>query len=119
MAANKERMASMWIFTTKGFISVVASKEAVDTLNVRARNKEHLQALLPDAEVISLPGHDYKFRAFISTARFAELMAELASSIDYSNFKNAIHDNAYHHACEDVWAAMYKYQQSEAGRSIP
>lgn len=100
----------MWLFTTKGFISVVVSTEAANMMNVRARNKKHLQSLIPDAEIISLPGHDYKFRCFISTERFVELMEALAKSIDYPNFKNAIPDKAYHDACADVWSVMHKYQ---------
>lgn len=101
----------MWIFTNRGFISAVKSDEQPDTMIIRARNKAHLTALLPEFEPVTMPGHDYARRVFISTARFGELMTELAASIDYGNFKNSIQDDVYHHACSDVWGVMYEYQQ--------
>ena len=103
----------MWIFTTKGFISVVASDQEPGIFLARARNKKHLENLFPFCEIVSLPNRDYKYRVFITQEQFTALMAELATSIDYSNFKNAISDEEYHEACAGVWSVMYKYQKGK------
>src|SRR3954454_8877964 len=59
----------MWLFTTIGFFSVVADPAHADTLKVRARAREDLEALrdhyLPDLEVVESGRTDYRFRAFV------------------------------------------------------
>jgi hypothetical protein len=42
----------MWLFTSKGFVSVVQHLDDKDSLMVRARVKSHLQALFPREKVI-------------------------------------------------------------------
>lgn len=103
----------MWMFTTKGFISVVASDQEAGIFLARARNKDHLKNLFPTAEIVTLPNRDYKYRVFITQEQFTNLMNELATSIKYSNFKNAISDDEYHDACTEVWSVMYKYQKGK------
>lgn len=102
----------MWLFTKDGFISAVASDRDSKMMVVRARNREHLEKLLPEHEIVTLPNRDYGFRVFITREEFSTLVISLAESIDYTNFKNSIIDSEYHDACLDVWTAMYRYQNS-------
>lgn len=104
----------MWLFTPKGFISVVADKNDPDgpRLLVRARSLHHLTSVLGDYidQPFSVPGSDYAWRAWIRRKDLISITEQLIHSMDYSNFKNAIEENAYHDACLDVWGAMYMYQ---------
>lgn len=99
----------MWLFTNKGFVSVVADRADTKTGNllVRARDRNHLAELFPNAEIFSKTPSDYKWRAWVSREDVAELMLQTVNSIDYTNFKDSIRDDTYHDACLEVWEAMY------------
>lgn len=104
----------MWVFTPKGFISIVADRtDPQGRLLVRARSAKHLTALLPttpDREPFRVPNSDYAWRMWIDRSELAQIIAQEAEGIDYPNFKNAIREDLYHDACLDVWEAMWNYQ---------
>lgn len=100
----------MWIFTNQGFISAVADFNKRGNLLVRARVKEHLTHLFPDAAVLKTTDADYLYRASIPQAEVAKVVAEQVQAIDYTNFKKSIPDDEYHAACSGVWHVMYRYQ---------
>lgn len=83
----------MWLATQYGFYSVVRQPDGDDVL-VRARVKNDLINLVHlaqlDAEIIETEGADYPFRAVISAAQFEQVMAALAQTLDYENFKHRI-----------------------------
>jgi hypothetical protein len=99
----------MWIFTNKGFISVVADRGNPETGNllVRSRDRNHLEELFPQAEIFSKTPSDYKWRAWISRSAVSKLMQSQVDSLNYTNFKNSIEDDKYHDACLDVWEVMF------------
>ena len=100
----------MWIFTNQGFISAVTDFNKQGNLLVRARAKEHLTHLFPDAVVQKTSDADYLYRASIPQAEVAGVIAEQIQAIDYTNFKKSIPDDEYHAACSGVWHVMYRYQ---------
>lgn len=107
----------MWVFTSKGFISVVQSDQDPDTFVVRARNRKHLEELFPKEQIVVLLGRDYGFRCFVDKMDFLEFMIKAVDNIDYTNFKDSIVDDNYHDACLRVWSVMYGYQNAqELGR---
>lgn len=105
----------MWLFTTHGFLSIVADREDPETgrLLVRARNRKHLKALLPDCEPFQKTPSDYPRRVWAEREQVQKLLTDRVAALSYDNFKNAIPDVEYHDACLDVWEAMWKYQQSK------
>lgn len=101
----------MWIFMTKGFLSIIQDKADPNTMVVRARHKDDLcEVFGEDVEVIADAGTDYKFRARIPRERVAEVIAAKVAAIDYTNFKDTVTDPERHDAYFDVWDVMYKYQ---------
>lgn len=103
----------MWIFTTKGFISIVQDRDTPDGFMIRARNRQHLVDLFPNAEVYSEAGSDYKWRARILKQEAVEVMTQTLADLEYDNFKNSITEHEYHDACLDVWTTMYNYQRRQ------
>jgi hypothetical protein len=99
----------MWIFTNKGFLSVVADRGNPETGNllVRSRDRNHLEELFPQAEIFSKTPSDYKWRAWISRSAVSKLMQSQVDSLNYTNFKNSIPDDKYHDACVGVWNTMF------------
>lgn len=99
----------MWVFTDRGFYSVVHRDEK--TFSVRARSKADLLALrefIPDLKVIKLKGRDYQFRAYVAKADWMNAMLAMTGGIDYGNFKSAVEkrqgkrrSSIYH----DIWFA--------------
>jgi hypothetical protein len=99
----------MWLFTSEGFISVVADRNDPKTGNllVRSRDRQHLEKLFPNAEIFSKTPSDYKWRAWISRSDVSRLMQSQVDSLNYTNFKNSIPDDKYHDACIGVWNTMF------------
>lgn len=108
----------MWIFLSDAFLSVVADKADPnsDRLLVRARRAGDIERVFPEAEVFSVAGADYAFRAWLPRQRVATALREQVQSLSYANFKDSINDPGYHDAALAAWSAMYRYQH-EADQS--
>ncbi|MGB1022261.1 MAG: hypothetical protein ACPGXW_05520 [Synechococcus sp.] len=102
----------MWIFLSDAFLSVVADKAdpSGERLLVRARRSGDIERVFPEAEVFSVAGADYAFRAWLPRQRVADAAQERVQSLAYTNFKDSIEDPAYHDAALAAWTAMYRYQ---------
>jgi hypothetical protein len=100
----------MWIFTPKGFVSIVADKTRPGNLLIRARKKKHLRDLFQGVDVTTTQAKDYRFRISIPSEDAARIVAAEIVGIDYPNFKNSIQEHDYHDACLDVWTTMLRFQ---------
>lgn len=109
----------MWIFTTSGFVSIVADAKRKGHLLVRSRVPGDIEKLFPDATVTENPDRDYRFRASIPVNVVARTMFDLVSDIEYNNFKNEIPLGARHDAYLDVWATMARLQEKGFPRCRP
>jgi hypothetical protein len=107
----------MWVFTTIGFYSAVASSPG--TVMVRARDKTHLEVLIEKhlsskPEIITSPNADYRYRIIVPKTDWITAMIGLTTDVDYSNFKDETHriqgQNVYVEALHDVWKTMYRVQ---------
>ena len=103
----------MWIFLSDAFLSVVADKAdpSGERLLVRARRAGDIERVFPEADVFSVAGADYSFRAWLPRQRVADAVQERVQTLAYTNFKDSIEDAAYHDAALAAWTAMYRYQQ--------
>ncbi len=65
------------------------------------------------AALTSTPDADYRYRAIVSRAEVARVLADRAVGIDYPNFKNSLaHDDPERrHACGKVWSVMHALQR--------
>ena len=87
----------MWVMATQGFYSAVAHRAEPDRVIVRARTREDIEALrrqIPDLEPFEDAAADYRHRAIVTRAEWVSAVAQLASEIDYDNFKNAVAERA-------------------------
>lgn len=108
----------MWIFTKNGFFSAVQHLDLPDCLLVRARLKGDLNRFITAHNIKTLvqvtPNADYRYRAIIKKTDFAKAVEAEAESIDYSNFKNAVHDGTPRDtAYMKCWSAMVQAQERE------
>ena len=107
----------MWLFTTRGFYSVVEDHAKNGQLLVRARVREDLEALvdlIPGLEVSETLDRDYRFRASVEREAWESAAAALGREIDYPNFKNAVHDRQggeRAQAYANVWVTMLGLQK--------
>lgn len=69
-------------------------KGAPETWQVRARAARDLEGLRAAAkletEILATPQADYACRVVVDHAQLARVLAALADSIDYSNFKDCV-----------------------------
>ena len=103
----------MWIAHSVGgggWISIVAHKNKPNHLMVRARVKDHITKMWPNAEVYTLHGiHDYQFRADLTREIVALALSEYASSIEYDDYKSSVSDSDLYHALVSTWWVFVKY----------
>jgi hypothetical protein len=101
----------MWIFTTKGFVSIAQHKRLPEHFQVKARVSSPLQELWPDNEIEIIDWADYRFRITIEKKEVFPVMMQLLESLDYSNFKHECHEmKEYQSALIGVWTEMCNYQ---------
>ena len=66
---------------------------------------------------------DYRWRMSISKADWIRLAARLAEAVDYSNFKNAVHDQPDQgnkgRTYLAIWRVMHEIQLAEEGPPKP
>jgi hypothetical protein len=102
----------MWVCFNNAFVSAVQDRHNPDRLCVRARKREHLERLFPNAEIITIPSRDYACRVFVTKPQFAELLARRVGEIDYPNFKNSVCEDGLHDLYADFWDLHWSYQES-------
>ena len=101
----------MWIFMSNSFLSVVQNKDDATLLHVRARKRDDLKLLFPQAFITKTPDGDYPFRCDVGREVFAQALVNEIDQIDYTNFKASVKDRRRHDAYMDVWTAMRSWQR--------
>lgn len=102
----------MWIFLNDSFLSIVAHNKRNDLLLVRARAAGDIERVFPDSRVTFTPRRDYPYRAVIKREEVGDVLAHVAGSIKYPNFKNSVHTEDRHHAYLSVWWTMRRFQKA-------
>lgn len=117
----------MWICISDGFVSIVEHRDDPGRVLVRARRREHLEAFLGDnspsillTPVMQTPRSDYRWRVEADRAFVAQRLAKLLMDVRYTNFKNSVRDDEYHHACSDIWRTLGRLQEGGPyGAGVP
>lgn len=112
----------MWVFSTRGFYSVVEDRTDKNYFIVRARKIEHLENL-ENLEVLKglktvitpSPQADYAYRMRVPKRVWFKVVETLNKEINYDNFKDAVEklsseDRDYIVALHEVWQIMYEMQ---------
>lgn len=123
----------MWLFTTRGFLSIVENKDDPDLLHVRARCKEDIEKFaelvkgigpfndpLHPAENIQIERTeygDYLYRFDAPRDAVVAAVNSLVHEINYTNFKASTEDHSKERekAYFKVWAAMQELQEEKDG----
>jgi hypothetical protein len=103
----------MWVFFSRGFLSVVAHRTRDDVLLVRARRRKHLIEFVPEGTRIAHTPHaDYPYRACVARDLFAQIVLAELTRVRYTNFKREAalvggrEGAPFTHALHDVWATL-------------
>jgi hypothetical protein len=116
----------VWIFTTIGFFDLVANREKVGWIIVKARCEADIWNLykgyrdrFPMQKPVSNPAWDYRWGIHMKQQHASRLVAQLVSEINYSLFKGAVHQNPTQQKKArtylDIWARMRRVQDEEEG----
>jgi hypothetical protein len=108
----------MWIISKVGFFSCVVKPDNPNSMTVRARVKEALDALrakyMPTlGKTFKVGESDYEFRALITKKNFALGMLEMSLDVDYDNFKSTVAKDQgldRYHIYSDVWDSLLQLQ---------
>lgn len=119
----------MWIATRIGFYSIVLRPEKEGAKNsvyhLRARTGSDIDAVISLLEpllkralrLFKTPDVDYHWRIILRPEELAPVLASLAATVDYPNFKDEIHASDTQadklDAYSDLWTALYDLQSRE------
>lgn len=116
----------MWIISDIGFFSIVQKPEDIPTgmLTIRSRVRSDLETLGERhlkfvTAITENDTSDYRYRAKAMQTDVAVAMASLASSINYSNFKDRVakvQEPTRAHLYGEVWQTLYQLQSSRFER---
>lgn len=109
----------MWLMTKHGFYSITQAPTQ-GQYQIRAREHHDLENLiagpLVGCKIIKSPYSDYPYRIMVDGARLDDVMAYLASTLDYGNFKDQIHntpDQAHKNKpYMQIWAVLAEALES-------
>ena len=102
----------MWLYTNKGFLSIVENMHDPSEFLVRGRFWGDIETIFPDAKVIEGAGTDYKYRTFLPKREVTKRIQKyLNSELTYSNFKNSVPDRDRRRTYHEVWATMIHAQK--------
>ena len=103
----------MWIFTTKGFLSIVQHNSKSEYYQIKSRVSEPLEQFWPDQVIQVIDWADYRYRIDIKKSDASPVIAEILDSIDYTSFKNHCEGgDEYYHALTRIWSTMYSFQST-------
>jgi hypothetical protein len=115
----------MWVATVLGFFSAVKDNESgtrevrvlvrarcrADVFNLFDRFKDKITRPTADES------RDYRWRVSMKRKDWQKILATLGGEVDYSNFKNAVHEHTDQDnkssAYLSIWAAMLRLQHLE------
>jgi hypothetical protein len=97
----------VWLFTTKGFVSIVADTADKNFFWVRSRFAGDIEKLFPNAEVVRTPRRDYLYRAKLPHLEVSNRIAEEVGNISYPNFKDAVPTKKRQEVYQQIWFEMY------------
>jgi len=106
----------MWIFTNKGFLSIVQHKDIPGHFQVKSRVANPLRHFWPDHEIEVIDWADYRYRITIPKEEVVPVFVGAIDSVRYTSFKDSCRDeHAYHEALFRIWTEMYSYQAKMEG----
>jgi len=100
---------NMWIYMNDSFLSIIENDEL--HLTVRARRKEDIERVFPDASVVETPDRDYRYRAVMKRNDVAIVIAKRIMGIDYYNFKDSVKEYDRKHVYSEIWGETLKLQK--------
>lgn len=108
----------MWLFTKRGFYSIVEDSLKIGSWQVRARVKVDLENLIQvigyGGQLITTPRADYRYRIVIDAHQLIKIMTTMAKDINYTNFKNEcakrVDQDHNYDALHEIWGVMYSVQ---------
>ena len=98
----------MWVFTNQGFYSIVRILDTnPEKYWVRSRRKEHLTTYFSEERILFTHATDYQYRVEINKEELIDIFTNLPQEIDYTNFKDSIHDKELKDAAHYVWHDIF------------
>ena len=106
----------MWVFTDKGFLSIVQHNSMPDCFQVKSRVIDPLEILWPGHEIEVIDWADYRYRITIAKEEVIPVLVGAIESIGYTSFKDQCRDDmGYYEALVRIWTEMYRYQAKMEG----
>jgi hypothetical protein len=118
----------MWIYSTKGFFSIVQNRDNPDQVIIRARLKKDIDDLkrvfdslkLRTTKIAENSRADYRYRFTADRMDWITVMIRLMVDLHYTNFKDEVYNvesgevrERRHDAYLRIWAIMCNLQEFE------
>lgn len=102
----------MWLFSQRGFYSIVQHKERPDYFVVKARVKGDIEKYWPFAEIERNENFDYLYRAVLHRTEVEEVILKMVLNIDYTSFKGSLEDKRRYAWYVQLWEVLCMMQEA-------
>lgn len=119
----------MWLLSEHGAYWVGQNRNNPEEVLIRARRREHLEALRPilqevraSLEILDTPAYDFPYRATLPRWAWALLAKKLAAGIDYGTFKGRLRDrhgpaSPYYDFIVACWSRSFAMEDRDRGNA--
>lgn len=105
----------MWVFTRGSFLAIAQHREDPSLILVRARRREDILRMFPEARVENHPAGGYPFHASVSRDTVALRVANLIQELDYPDFTAAVPETGRQKAYRAASAKMEAWESATGG----
>ena len=108
----------MWLFTQRGFFSIVQHKGNPAVFVVKARVKGDIEKYWPEAAIERNEFFDYLYRTNLPREQVEPVIAKIVSDINYDSFKGSLEDKNRYSWYVRVWEVLCMMQESFIEKEI-
>lgn len=100
----------MWLFTQRGFFSIVQHKGNPAVLIVKARVKGDIEKYWPEAVIERNEEFDYLYRTNLPREAVEPVILQIVKDINYDSFKGSLEDKRRYAWYVRVWETLCMMQ---------
>lgn len=102
----------MWLFSQRGFFSIVQHRDKPHILIVKARMRGDIEKYWPDAVIERNEDFDYLYRTELYRHQVEPVILKMIQDVDYASFKGSLEDKRRYLWYVQLWEVLCLMQEA-------
>lgn len=102
----------MWLFSQRGFFSIVQHRDKPHILIVKARMRGDIEKYWPDAVIERNEDFDYLYRTELYRHQVEPVILKMVQDVNYASFKGSLEDKRRYIWHVQVWEILCLMQEA-------